>query len=86
MKKRFLELLIRQAGLIPVEIKSYKTDSCGGQYESKTGWSGGGMDKDGNWIINFETPEGFNDAVSEIMSQIYDTQDIKFSTDRNFKV
>jgi hypothetical protein len=86
MKKRFLELLIKQAGLTPEGIETYRTDSFGGNYESVIGWRGRGVDSDGKWVIKFETPEGFNDAVSEVMSQVYNTKDIKFRTDRHFKV
>lgn len=86
MKKRFLELLIKQAGFIPQQIECYKTDSCDGQFEVKTGWKGRGIDLNGDVVIQFETPEGFNDAVAEIMKQIYRLDGVKIRTDRELKV
>jgi predicted cupin superfamily sugar epimerase len=68
-KKQFLELLIKSYGLIPKDIKHYRTDGCDGQYEIKTGWRGAGVDKNDTDIIQFWCPDGFEFAVFEILKQ-----------------
>ena len=85
MKKRFLELIIRSAGLTPREVEHYRTDGCDGQFEIGVGWKGYGDDENGNSVINFATPEGFNDAVAEVLKQIK-SKDLKINTDWDFKV
>lgn len=87
MKKRFLELLIKSCGLIPQDVKSYRTDGCGGQYEIGVGWMGEGLDKDGDAILSFCQPDGFNDAVAEILKFVHECpEDVKINTDWEFKV
>lgn len=86
MKKRFLELLIIQAGLTPVDVEPYRTDGCGGMYRIATGWRGRGENKEGIAIVSFETPEGFNDAVKELMKEIYEAKNIEFRTSHDYKL
>ena len=73
MKKRFLELLCRTAGFENIKVDTYRTDSCGGMYEVGVGYKITATDKQGNLVVNIKTPEGFNDAVSEVMGRIYTT-------------
>lgn len=68
-KTQFLELLIKSYGLTPKNIRYYKTDTNGGEYESGTGWEGAGVNKKGNVVIQFHEPDGFNMAVVEILKQ-----------------
>lgn len=68
-KKEFLELLIKSFGLTPSGVQHYRTDGCGGQYETSIGWKGQGVNKKGVAIINFYEPDGFNMAVCEILEQ-----------------
>jgi hypothetical protein len=68
-KKQMLELLIKSFGLTPLDISSYRTDSNGGEYQTRTGWKGSGADETGNHIIRFHEPDGFNMAVYEILRQ-----------------
>lgn len=69
MKKRFLELLIKSMGLVPKDVKSFKTDGCGGQFEIGVGWMGQGLSEDGDCIIDFQQSD-FNEAVCEILEFI----------------
>lgn len=68
-KKQFLELLIRSFNLVPQGVHHYRTEGCDGQFEVSTGWEGHGEDEDGNWLITFKEPDGFNMAVCEILRQ-----------------
>lgn len=68
-KTKFLELLIKSYGLIPKDVKYYRTDGCDGQFEVGIGWEGHGEDADGNWVIKFAEPDGFNMAVKKILTQ-----------------
>lgn len=87
MKKRFLELLIKSIGLVPNEVKSYRTDGCGGQYQIGVGWMGEALDEKGEMVFDFCQPDGFNDAVAEILKFIKDySQEIEINTDWEFKV
>lgn len=87
MKKRFLELLIKSMGLIPNDVKSYRTDGCGGQYEIGIGWMGEGLNKKSEVVFEFEQPDGFNDAVAEILKFIHECpEDVDIQTDWDFKV
>lgn len=86
MKKRFLELLIIQAGFKPVGVFPYRTDTCDGQFEIGYGWKGEGVDEKGKVQISFEQPEGFNYAVAELMKEIYETENVKFNSAPDFKV
>lgn len=78
MKKRFLRLLCMSAGLQNILVETYRTDGCGGMYAIGVGYKINATDHKGMNVVHVETPEGFNDAVQEVMSQIYDTMDIDF--------
>ncbi|WP_421801780.1 hypothetical protein [Flagellimonas sp.] len=75
-KKEFLELLIKTFGLIPYKVKHYRTDSAGGQFQIKTGWEVIANDTEGNNVFTVETPEGFNDAVKEIIDECKEFQTV----------
>lgn len=68
-KKQYLELLIRTFGFVPSKVKSYRTSSGGGQYEVKTGWEIEVSDSNGDFVFEIATPEGFNDAVREVIQK-----------------
>ncbi len=68
-KKQYLELLIKTFGFVPHIVKSYKTDGCGGQFRVVTGWEVTAIYDNGEPAFGFRTPEGFNDAVREIISK-----------------
>lgn len=68
-KKQYLELLIKSFGFVPQEVKPYKTDSCGGQFRVVTGWEVTAHYDNGKPAFGFRTPEGFNDAVREIINK-----------------
>lgn len=67
-KKQFLELLIKSFGLIPEDVRTYRTLGSE-EFESKIGWKGEGLDKNGDTFISFAEPDGFNMAVYEILRQ-----------------
>ena len=50
-------------------MKHYRTESAGGQYVVGVGWKGEGLDKDGELVVSFIDPEGFEAAVVSILSQ-----------------
>lgn len=77
-KKEYLELLIKSFDLIPQGVKHYRTDGMDGQFEVGVGWMGYGLDEDGDIVIQFATPEGFNDAVHEILKQAYSLDLVPF--------
>lgn len=66
-KKQYLELLIKTFGAVPSEIKTYRTSSCDGQFQSTTGYEVTVNHENGEPAFGFRTPEGFNDAVREII-------------------
>jgi len=68
-KKEFLELLVKSFDLIPKDIQHYRTDGADGQFEVGVGWKGMGVNDDGDVIINFAEPDGFNMAVYKILKQ-----------------
>lgn len=68
-KKQYLELLIRTFGFTPKKVKSYRTSSGGGQYEVKTGWEIEVADNNGDFVFELSTPEGFNNAVREVIQR-----------------
>ena len=68
-KKQYLELLIKTFGFIPYKVKHYRTDGAGGQYQIGIGWEVIVHDENGDYVFGFETPEGFNDAVREIIQR-----------------
>jgi hypothetical protein len=68
-KKQFLELLVKTFGLVPFKVNHYRTESAGGQYQVATGWEVIAHDEEGNHVFTVETPEGFNDAVREIIDK-----------------
>lgn len=68
-KTQILEFLIKSYGLIPKEVSHYKTESFGGQFQVATGWKGIGVNENGDAIIRFHEPDGFDMAVYEILRQ-----------------
>jgi hypothetical protein len=66
-KKQFIELLIRSYGLEPMNVEHYRTDGCDGQFQIATGWRGKAVDSNGDCVISFYEPDGFNMAVYEIL-------------------
>lgn len=68
-KKEYLELLIKTFGFVPKKVKPYRTSSGDGQYKIKTGWEVEVSDNNGDFVFEFDTPEGFNDAVREIIQR-----------------
>lgn len=68
-KKNFLELLIKSFDLEPSGVKHYRTGGCDGQFEIGVGWEGNGVNENGDCVISFAEPDGFNMAVHEILLQ-----------------
>ena len=67
MKKKFLTLLAMSYGLSDIEISTYRTLSCGGQYAVAVGWKMKCKDGDGATIVDIATPEGYNDLLYEFL-------------------
>jgi len=53
----------------------------------RVGWEGEGVDENGEEVFSFRQPDGFNDAVYEIMRYIKENaEDLKIKTNYDFKV
>lgn len=59
------------AGLHNIKVETYRTDGCGGAYRIGTGYIVTATDSEGKSAVHVETPEGFNDAVREVLEQIH---------------
>ncbi|MDD4515435.1 hypothetical protein [Massilibacteroides sp.] len=68
-KKQYLELLIKTFGFVPYKVQSYRTNGCDDQFQVGVGWEVIVHDQYGKFAFEIMTPEGFNDAVSEIIKR-----------------
>lgn len=75
--KQFLELLCKTSGLYNIEVKTYRTNSADGMYAIAVGYYVNATNENGENVVHVETPEGFKDAVYEVMKQIYNNPNIK---------